>query len=123
MNVLKLVLAPLPSQLDPFVIERFIEPTLDAATRARVRHDVFLVSRGALLRRIWRAAGFGCVVRFIIWRGLQAVKITFGIWDNGALLSARVLPRAAVLTPHRLECVDVPVGLQMHQVKTRLRMH
>ena len=50
---------------------------------------------------------------------MQAIKITFGVWDEGALLGARVLPRAAVLTPHRLECANAPVGLQMHQVKTR----
>ena len=91
----------------------FMEPMLGSAYRARVHHRLF--ARGGLLRRAWRAGGPGYCSRLVAWKMVQFCKITFGFWDEAALLAARVVPRAATLVPHRLEMPDAPVGLQTHQ--------
>ena len=48
------------------------------------------------------------------------MKITFGYWDEDALLATRVVPRAGVLLPNASILLDangerVAIGMQCHQ--------
>jgi hypothetical protein len=92
-----------------------VDPILSNRERCALSHKLF--HRTGLLCRGLRAGGVGYILRLLLWKLKQVIKITFGVWDDAALLAARIMPRAGALLPSATFHTDqrVAVGLQCHQ--------